>query len=65
MPESPLLVVAMHNLAGGTVLWIAAIFLGEVRALHSAAILGRSWMALYLPDRVWLGDGVHGLLLHS
>jgi len=65
MPESPLLVVAMHNLAGGTVLWIAAIFLGEVRALHSAAILGRSWMALYLPDRVWVGDGVHGLLLHS
>lgn len=46
MPESPLLVVAMQSLAGAAALWIAAIFSGEIRALHFAAISGRSWMAL-------------------
>jgi drug/metabolite transporter (DMT)-like permease len=56
MPASPLLVVAMQSLAGGAVLWIAAIVSGEVRELHFAAISGRSWMALiYL---VVLGSGV-------
>jgi drug/metabolite transporter (DMT)-like permease len=56
MPASPLLVVAMQSLAGGAVLWIAAILSGEVRELHFAAISGRSWMALiYL---VVLGSGV-------
>jgi drug/metabolite transporter (DMT)-like permease len=46
VPASPLLVVAMQSLAGGAALWIAAIFSGELRALHFAAISGRSWMAL-------------------
>jgi drug/metabolite transporter (DMT)-like permease len=46
MPESPLLVVAMQSLAGAVALWIAAIVSGEVRALHFAAVSGRSWMAL-------------------
>jgi drug/metabolite transporter (DMT)-like permease len=46
MPESPLLVVAMQSLAGGAALWIAAIFSGEVRAMHFGANSGRSWMAL-------------------
>jgi drug/metabolite transporter (DMT)-like permease len=56
MPESPLLVVAMQSLAGGAALWIAAIVSGEVRALHFAAISGRSWMALiYL---IVFGSGI-------
>ena len=56
MPESPLLVVAMQSLAGGAGLWIAAIVSGEVRALHLAAISGRSWMALiYL---IVFGSGI-------
>jgi drug/metabolite transporter (DMT)-like permease len=56
MPTSPLLVVAMQSLAGGAALWIAAIFSGEVRALHFAAISGRSWMALiYL---IVFGSGI-------
>jgi drug/metabolite transporter (DMT)-like permease len=46
MPASPLLVVAMQSLAGGGALWIAAIVSGEFRAVHLAAISGRSWMAL-------------------
>jgi drug/metabolite transporter (DMT)-like permease len=46
MPASPLLVVAMQSLAGGAALWIAAIVSGEFRAVHLAAISGRSWMAL-------------------
>jgi drug/metabolite transporter (DMT)-like permease len=56
MPESPLLVVAMQSLAGGAGLWIAAAFSGELRALHFAAISGRSWMALiYL---IVFGSGI-------
>lgn len=56
MPESPLLVVAMQSLAGGAALWIAAIFSGEVRALHFATISGRSWIALiYL---IVFGSGI-------
>jgi drug/metabolite transporter (DMT)-like permease len=56
MPESPLLVVAMQSLAGGAALWVAAIVSGEVRALHFAAISGRSWMALiYL---IVFGSGI-------
>jgi len=46
MPSSPLLVVAMQSLAGAAALWVAAIVSGEVRAVHFAAISGRSWMAL-------------------
>jgi len=46
MPASPLLVVAMQSLAGAAALWVAAIVSGEVRAVHFAAISGRSWMAL-------------------
>src|ERR1700693_4105588 len=46
MPASPLLVVAMQSLAGAAALWIAAIVSGEFRAVHVAAISGRSWMAL-------------------
>jgi drug/metabolite transporter (DMT)-like permease len=46
MPAPPLLVVAMQSLAGGAALWIAAIVSGEFRAVHLAAISGRSWMAL-------------------
>jgi drug/metabolite transporter (DMT)-like permease len=46
MPDSPLLVVAMQSLAGGAGLWIATLVSGEIRALHFAAISGRSWMAL-------------------
>lgn len=56
MPESPLLVVAMQSLAGGAALWVAAIVSGEARALHFAAISGRSWMALiYL---IVFGSGI-------
>src|SRR6202048_2924761 len=46
MPASPLLVVAMQSLAGGAALWIAAIFSGEFRQLHFAAISGGSWMGV-------------------
>ena len=46
MPASLLLVVAMQSLAGAAALWVAAIVSREVRALHFAAISGRSWMAL-------------------
>jgi drug/metabolite transporter (DMT)-like permease len=43
---SPLLGVAMQSLSGGAALWIAGIFLGEVRSLHLAAVSTRSWLAL-------------------
>jgi drug/metabolite transporter (DMT)-like permease len=46
MPASPLLVVAMQSLAGAAALWIAVVVSGEFRAVHLAAISGRSWMAL-------------------
>src|ERR1700732_849928 len=56
MPRSPLLVVAMQSLAGAAALWIAALVSGEVRALHFAAVSGRSWMALmYL---IVFGSGI-------
>ena len=46
MPQSPMLGVAMQSLAGGVLLWVAAFFTGEVRALHVAAISPRSWVAI-------------------
>jgi drug/metabolite transporter (DMT)-like permease len=46
LPRSPMMGVAMQGLAGGTALWIAGFFTGEVRALHLAAISMRSWIAL-------------------
>jgi drug/metabolite transporter (DMT)-like permease len=46
LPKSPMMGVAMQGLAGGTALWIAGFFTGEVRALHVAAISMRSWIAL-------------------
>lgn len=46
LPNSPMLGVAMQGLAGGTALWIAGFFTGEVRALHLATISLRSWVAL-------------------
>jgi drug/metabolite transporter (DMT)-like permease len=46
LPNSPMMGVAMQGLAGGTALWIAGFFTGEVRALHVAAISLRSWIAL-------------------
>jgi drug/metabolite transporter (DMT)-like permease len=56
VPESPLLVVAMQSLAGGAVLWIAALVSGEFRALHFASVTTRSWMALiYL---IVFGSGI-------
>jgi drug/metabolite transporter (DMT)-like permease len=46
LPKSPMLGVAMQGLAGGSALWIAGFFTGEVRALHVASISTRSWIAL-------------------
>jgi drug/metabolite transporter (DMT)-like permease len=46
LPRSPMMGVAMQGLTGGTALWIAGFFTGEVRALHLAAISMRSWIAL-------------------
>ena len=36
----------MQALCGGAVLWILALFTGEIRAFHFAAITTRSWLAL-------------------
>jgi drug/metabolite transporter (DMT)-like permease len=46
LPRSPMMGVAMQGLAGGTALWIAGFFTGEMRTLHVAAISMRSWIAL-------------------
>jgi drug/metabolite transporter (DMT)-like permease len=46
LPKSPLLGVSMQALCGGVVLWILALFTGEIRAFHFAAITTRSWLAL-------------------
>jgi len=45
-PVSPLLGVAMQSLSGGVALCLSALFLGEWRALHVAAITPRSLVAL-------------------
>ena len=56
MPNSPLLGVAMQSFAGGVILLIAAVFTGEFRALHFAAVSLRSWVALaYL---IAFGSGI-------
>jgi drug/metabolite transporter (DMT)-like permease len=46
LPSSPMLGVAMQSLAGGAALWTAALFSGEVRQFHLAAISLHSWLAL-------------------
>jgi len=46
LPKSPLLGVSMQALCGGVVLWLLALFTGEIRAFHFAAITTRSWLAL-------------------
>jgi len=56
MPSSPMLAVAMQSLAGGVILLIVALFAGEFRELHLAAISLRSWLALaYL---IVFGSGI-------
>jgi drug/metabolite transporter (DMT)-like permease len=56
MPSSPMLTVAMQCLAGGTTLLLVALFTGEFRAFHFAAISARSWLALgYL---IVFGSGI-------
>ena len=56
MPSSPMLSVAMQCLAGGVVLLLAALFAGEFRELHFAAVSARSWLALgYL---IVFGSGI-------
>jgi len=46
LPSSPLLGVAMQSLAGGVVLLVVGLLIGEGRDLHLAAISLRSWLAL-------------------
>jgi drug/metabolite transporter (DMT)-like permease len=46
LPSSPMLGVAMQGLCGGAVLWIAAIFGGELGRFHPAAAPLRAWMAV-------------------
>jgi drug/metabolite transporter (DMT)-like permease len=46
LPSSPLLGVAMQGLCGGTALWIAGLFSGEVTKFHGLAISLRSWLAV-------------------
>jgi drug/metabolite transporter (DMT)-like permease len=46
LPKSALMGVAMQGLCGGAVLWIVAVFTGEVQELHLQAITLRSWLAL-------------------
>jgi drug/metabolite transporter (DMT)-like permease len=56
MPSSPMLSVAMQGLAGGVVLILVGLFMGEFRALHFAAVTTRSWLALgYL---IVFGSGI-------
>ena len=56
MPSSPMLSVAMQGLAGGVVLILVGLFMGEFRGLHLAAITMRSWLALgYL---IVFGSGI-------
>jgi drug/metabolite transporter (DMT)-like permease len=56
MPSSAMLAVAMQSLAGGAILLLVALFTGEFRGLHLAAISVRSWVALgYL---IVFGSGI-------
>jgi drug/metabolite transporter (DMT)-like permease len=56
MPSSAMLGVAMQSSAGGLILLIVALFTGEFRGLHLAAISVRSWVALgYL---IVFGSGI-------
>jgi drug/metabolite transporter (DMT)-like permease len=56
MPSSPMLSVAMQCLSGGATLLLVALFTGEFRAFHFAAISARSWLALgYL---IVFGSGI-------
>jgi drug/metabolite transporter (DMT)-like permease len=56
MPSSPMLSVAMQCLAGGATLLLVALFTGEFRAFHFAAVSARSWLALgYL---IVFGSGI-------
>src|ERR1700687_2269091 len=54
--RSPMLGVAMQSLAGGAILLIAGLFVGEFHTLHLGAISLRSWLALtYL---IVFGSGI-------
>ncbi len=56
MPSSAILGVAMQSFAGGVILLIAGLFVGEFRELHLGAISLRSWLALgYL---IVFGSGI-------
>jgi len=56
MPSSPMLGVAMQSFAGGAILLVAGLFVGEFHALHLGAISLRSWLALaYL---IVFGSGI-------
>jgi drug/metabolite transporter (DMT)-like permease len=56
MPTSPMLGVAMQSFAGGVILLVAGMILGEFHALHFATISLRSWIALgYL---ILFGTGI-------
>ena len=46
MPDSPLLGAAMQCLAGGIVLWVVGLLVGEGKALHLAGVSQRSWLGL-------------------
>ncbi|MDP9147828.1 MAG: EamA family transporter [Acidobacteriota bacterium] len=45
-PGSALLTVSMQSLAGAAALWIAALVMGELHALHFATVSLRSWLAV-------------------
>ena len=56
MPSSPMLGMAMQSFAGGVILLIIALFTGEFRGFHFAAVSLRSWLALaYL---IVFGSGI-------
>jgi drug/metabolite transporter (DMT)-like permease len=56
MPSSQMLGVAMQSFAGGAILLVAGLFVGEFHALHLGAISLRSWLALaYL---IVFGSGI-------
>lgn len=46
MPDSPLLGAAMQCLAGGIVLWVVGLLVGEGKALHLTGVSLRSWLGL-------------------
>jgi drug/metabolite transporter (DMT)-like permease len=46
LPSSPMLGVAMQGLCGGSALWVAGLFTGEVAQFHPLEVTRQAWLAM-------------------